>query len=102
MFTSSIIAYRSKSLNPKKYSSVQSNVWPLPRGGANHFHSAPSRTSVLLFLNADVLLTLTLRSDKMLSFGSKLLFLFLLAFPCGLTSVGESHFFSFFRPFSNF
>lgn len=35
----------------------------------------------------------------MFSFGSKLLFLFLLAFPCALTSVGESHFCSFCRPF---
>lgn len=55
---------------------------------------APPLSSSLL--NADVLLTSAFVSDKMFNIGSKLLLLFLLAFPCGLISIGESDFaFSF-------
>lgn len=40
-------------------------------------------------LNADVLLTSAYNSAKMFNSGSKLLLLFLLAFPCGLMSIGK-------------
>ncbi|CAF96840.1 unnamed protein product [Tetraodon nigroviridis] len=53
---------------------------------ANH---APAPGRSLLFPNADVLLTLNPRSCKMLSLGSNVLLLFLVAFPCGLVSVGH-------------
>lgn len=45
--------------------------------------------SSLFLLSADVLQTTTYKPAKMFDFGSKLLLLFLLAFPCGLISIGE-------------
>lgn len=52
--------------------------------------SSPQLSSPLL--NADVLLTSAYNSAKMFNFGSKMLLVFLLAFPCGLMSIGKSQF----------
>lgn len=61
-------------------------------GGRSSCWSRPLQFTVYpsFPLNADVLLISTVSSAKMFHFGSKLLLLFLLAFPCGLLSIGES------------
>lgn len=96
---------RNKNKKKKTTKKTCSNpLWPLCHstrskqgdvhleGGSSSRWSRPLRSpsTPSFLLNADVLLTSAVSSAKMFHFGSKLLLLFLLAFPCGLLSIGKS------------
>lgn len=67
----------------------------LTTGGSNSFIPPSALPLSSPLLNADVLLAAAYKSAKMFNFGSKLLLLFLLVFPCGLISIGKSDFSAF-------